>query len=129
MSAEIHGDGDRTPIDDLLQFHRPVLDRSAANAAGAVGRARRSARRVATASGGSWYAEQKAFETRVRDAIAYLDGQFRGEQRARELAEQRVRESDQRREEAERELAAGVADIAARVRHLEARVRGEALER
>lgn len=129
MSAEMAEDDGRTPVDDLLQFHRPVLDRSAATAEGPVARARRSARRVATAWGGPWYAEQRAFENRVREAIAYLDGQVRGERRARELAEQRLREVGQRQGETARELAAGIADLAMRVRHLEAQLRGQALDR
>lgn len=129
MSAEMTEDDGRTPVDDLLQFHRPVLDRSAATAEGPVARARRSARRVATASGRPWYAEQRAFESRVREAIAYLDGQVRGERRARERAEQRLRELGQRQRETARELKAGIADLTMRVRHLEAQLRGHALDR
>jgi 2-polyprenyl-3-methyl-5-hydroxy-6-metoxy-1,4-benzoquinol methylase len=120
---------ERTPVDDLLQSTRPLLDRAAAPGDGFVGRARRGARRAATAVDEAWYAEQRAFETRVREAIAHLARQGEAERVAREEAEEDVRELQRHIRASEEATSAALADLAERVRHLEARVRAEAVER
>ena len=135
MSAEgPAGGGDRrTPVDELLQSSRPLLDRSAAPADGAVARLRRAARRVGTPASEAWYAEQRAFETRVREAIAHLSRQGEAERAAREDgrgvpagASGSATMSSAGRTTRWR---AALADALERLRHLEAGVRAQAIER
>jgi O-antigen chain-terminating methyltransferase len=121
-----------TPVDDLLQSTRPLLDRAAGRAEGALGRLRRGGRRAAMTVDPTWYEEQRAFETRVREAIAHLARQAEAERIARELAESYVRGLIADRDALRADLTevdAGLADALERLRHLEAGLRAEALER
>ena len=133
MDGEARGvGGEPTPVDELLWAGRPLLDRAATPADGAVNRLRRGARRAQTATAEAWYAEQRAFEARVREAIGHLARQAEAERQARELAEDYLRKEMARLDDTKRALAAtdaSLADALERLRHLEAGLRAQAIER
>lgn len=129
---EVAASPEPTPVDELLQAHRPLLDRGANSPRDAIGRVLRGARRAAAAVGPEWYEEQRDFEIRLRQAIAYLARQAEAERLAREAAEGRLAELFARVDVQGRGLAqtnADLADAVLRLRALEARARAGALER
>lgn len=126
MSAE------PTPVDALLQSHRPRLDRLALRGTGLVGRARRVLRRGATLADRGWYTEQRDFEVLLREAIAHLAREAEAERLARESAERdtsAVRARVDARSAEIARLREAVSQLGLSVRHLEMRQQAVLIER
>ena len=89
-------------------------------------------RAAGTPASEAWYAEQREFETLVREAIAHLARRAQDEQEARESAEGYMRKVMARLDDTRRLLAetdASLADALERLRYVEASLRTQASER